>query len=382
MSAEFQTRDHHLTLLQNGAEFFPCLCAEIDAARYSVYLETYLFAADETGRRVSAALQRAALRDVAVHLLLDGFGSAALPQQWVDELRGAGVKVRWFRRGRDVFRLRRYQLRRLHRKLAVIDGETAFVGGINIIDDIPGNTFLRMPRLDYAVRVRGRVAREVQAEMRRLWMVVNWSRRKRISRARYQLRRKVREAVVQPLTLLLRDIQPAYLQAMASAQREIIIANAYFLPGRAFRRAMTDAAQRGVRVVLLLQGRVEYRLQHYATQALYDRLLAAGIEVYEYQPSYLHAKVAVVDGVWTTVGSANIDPLSLLLAREANLVVRGAEFAGALRGALLAAIAAHSLPIELKNWRKQGWARRMVSRMSYAVLRLLITLLGMGKRDV
>jgi len=134
------------------------------------------------------------------------------------------------------------------------------------------------------------------------------------------------------------DIEGAYLQAIAGAQREIIIANAYFLPGRDFRLALIQAVQRGVRVMLLLQGKVEYRVQHYATHALYDQLLAADVEIYEYQPSYLHSKVAVVDGQWATVGSSNIDPFSLLLALEANLAVQDAGFAGELRASLLSAI--------------------------------------------
>ena len=122
------------------------------------------------------------------------------------------------------------------------------------------------------------------------------------------------------------DIEDAYLHAIASASSEIIISNAYFLPGINFRRALSDAAKRGLRVVLLLQGKIEYHLQHYATKALYGSLLDAGIEIYEYHKSYLHAKVAVIDQHWSTVGSSNIDPFSLLLAREANIVIDDEAF--------------------------------------------------------
>ena len=131
--------------------------------------------------------------------------------------------------------------------------------------------------------------------------------------------------------------------------------------------------------MLLLQGRVEYRVQHYATHALYDRLLAAGIEIYEYQPSYLHAKVAVVDGQWATVGSSNIDPFSLMLALEANLAVQDAGFAGGLRASLLAAIAGDAVRVGDVNGVRRGWMDRLVSRISYAIVRLLIGLLGYGK---
>ncbi len=174
-----------------------------------------------------------------------------------------------------------------------------------------------------------------------------------------------------------RDIERAYLKAIAGAQREIIVANAYFLPGRLFRRALVRAARRGVRVVLLLQGKVEYRLQHYATLALYERLIGAGVEIYEYQPSYLHAKVAVVDGAWATVGSFNIDPFSLFLAREANLVVSDADFAGALRGNLWRAIERDGRRVELA---RRGIFTRLLARLSYVVIRFGIGMVGASRK--
>ena len=164
MNRTFQIGRNKLTLLQNGTRFFPQLCADIDAAQRFVYLETYIFAADETGRLVSQALQRAALRHVTVRVLLDGIGSAEFPQAWVDELRTAGVEVQWFRRETGLFNFNRFRLRRLHRKLAVIDGEMAYVGGINILNDIPEGEDFDAPRLDYAVRVHGALAQHVHEE--------------------------------------------------------------------------------------------------------------------------------------------------------------------------------------------------------------------------
>jgi cardiolipin synthase len=175
------------------------------------------------------------------------------------------------------------------------------------------------------------------------------------------------------------DIESAYLNAIAGAHREIIIANAYFLPRRLFRQALVQAAQRGVRVMLLLQGRVEYRVQHYATHALYDQLLAGGIEIYEYQPSYLHAKVAVVDGRWATVGSSNIDPYSLMLALEANLAVRDRGFAAELRDSLLSEINGEAVRIGDDFVVKRSWMDRLVARISYGIVRMLIGLLGYSR---
>lgn len=377
---------NRLTLLQNGEQFFPSLCADIAAAQHSVSLETYIFAADQVGRQVSQALQAAALRGVSVHLLLDGYGSAGLPAEWVEELRVAGVQVLWFRKEISIFTLRpnrMRRLRRLHRKLSVIDATVAYVGGINIIDDVPTAAELSAPRLDYAVRVQGTMVSEVQASMAHLWSVVSWVQLRR----RNRMHHKFTQVPSTPeIGLLLRDnlrhrrdIEHAYLAEISKAQVEVLIANAYFLPGRVFKRALIQARHRGVRVVLLLQGRVEYRIQHFATRALYGQLLAKGIEIHEYQASHMHAKVAVIDGLWATVGSSNIDPLSLLLAREANLQVRDTAFASNLRASLWRAIAEDGRHIAHNEWQRMGWYARLVSRLSQAVIRLVMAVLGYGR---
>ena len=378
-------------LLQNAAAYFPQLCKDIDAARSFIYLETYIFFADETGRMVCAALQRAARRGVVVRVLMDGFGSADFPLHWLVELHDAGVHVQWFRREISPFtwhRNRNRRLLRLHRKQVVLDGEVAFVGGMNIIDDATQNGGFASPRFDFSVRVEGSVAGEIYAVMRRLWSAVSWARPrgKRIERFIMDAGRR---DPLPNITVSLRDnlrhrrdIEHTYLKAISGARHEVVIANAYFLPGRLFRRSLVHAARRGVRVVLLLQGRVEHRLMHYATHALYAQLLAAGIEIYEYQASYLHAKVAVVDGEWATVGSSNIDPFSFLLARESNLTVLDAGFAAELRDALFAAIKQDARRIEHAHWNRAGWCSRMVARLSYAVVRMMVGVLGYGKNVV
>ncbi|MDO8206460.1 MAG: cardiolipin synthase ClsB [Gallionella sp.] len=393
MSDTHQVDGIQLTLLQNGAAYFPQLCADIDVARSTIYLETYIFAADQTGRRVSDALQRAARRGVVVRVLMDGYGSAHLPPDWLFELREAGVQVQWFRREISPFTWqsnRKRRLFRLHRKLVVLDSEVAFIGGINIIDDVTGNGDSGAPRLDFAVRVQGSIAGEIHGITRRLWSSVSWAR----SHLRGErIARFIAETGLggtrSDISVLLRDnlrhrrdIERAYLRAIAGAQHEVLIACAYFLPGRIFRRTLKQAARRGVRVVLLLQGRVEYRLQHYATHALYEQLLAAGVEIYEYQTSYMHAKVAVVDGQWATVGSSNIDPFSLLLAREANLAVFDTGFAAELRGDLFSAISQDARRIEPMHWSRLGWGGRLLARLCYAVVRMMVGVLGYGKRGV
>lgn len=384
MSVTHQIDNHTLTLLRNGEEYFPRLIAAIDRATRSVYLETYIYADDTAGRMVSEALQRAAKRGAKVHLLLDGFGSAGLPAPRIGELQAAGVVVLWFRPEIARFRMRRYRLRRLHRKLAVVDGEVAFIGGINIIDDVPGGK-LAVPRLDYAVEIRGEAVKSIHTAIRRLWLLVLWTNFQR-QPDREKLKIDHTQDAQQKVLFLLRDnlrhrrdIEQAYLEAIAGAQREIIIANAYFLPGRVFRRALLQAAQRGVRVMLLLQGKVEYRLQHYAMRVLYNELLTAGIEIHEYQASYLHAKVAVIDSFWATVGSSNIDPFSLWLGREANLVVRDSNFAKTLRTSLAHEMALNSRLISRVAWSRRGVVSRLLAYTSYGVVRLLTGLIGYAR---
>jgi cardiolipin synthase len=380
MSRSFQVGPDRLTLLQNGTDFFPRLCADIDAAQHSVHLETYIFAADETGRLVSLALQHAAQRQVAVRLLIDGFGSSDLPDSWVEEMRSAGVEVLWFRRERGFFPMRRYRWRRMHRKLAVIDGEIAYAGGINIVNDIPDDEDFDAPRLDYAVRMQGLLVHDVQEAMRHLWSSVRWaSMRKRIGRLRAQLGRRKAAGSGQGASLLLRDnvrhrheIEAAYLHAINHARDEVVLAHAYFLPGRPMRRALKRATQRGVRVVLLVQGKVEYQFQYYATQYLYGQMLAAGIEIYEYRDSYMHAKACVVDGAWATLGSSNLDPFSLWMAREANLAVRDTAFATCLRDSVMHAAQHHADKV-LHPPRHP--VAVFLSRLSYGAIRLLVGVL-------
>ena len=376
---------NRLTLLRNGAEYFPALEAAIDHARREIFLESYIYEYDATGRQISEALMRAASRGVTAHLLLDGFGSRMLPKTAVEKMRAAGVQVMFYRP--DVtLRFKRHRLRRLHRKIAVIDTRIAFVGGINIIDDMdePGQI---PPRFDYAVAVEGPLLAEIHQSVKSLWALIGWLQlhrhrsRKQKAPLRVVARGSIAAAFVRRDNIRhRRDIENAYLEAIDSATDEIVIANAYFLPGRRIRQALVQAAERGVRVVLLLQGRVEYVLLHYASRALYGMLLGAGIEIYSYNKSFLHAKVAVIDGRWATVGSSNIDPFSLMLAWEANVVALDAGFAGALRGSLLLAISEDAQQIRVDHWQHQPYYQRFLAWMSYGAVRFLMGMAGYARR--
>ena len=375
---------NRLTLLRNGEQYFPALLAAIDAARHEVFLETYLYGDDETGSLVADTLARCAARGVQVRLLLDGFGAREFPRRFYRMLREAGAEVLWFRPEFARMKLRRGRLRRMHRKIASIDGTLGFVGGINIIDDFEGPRE-RRPRHDYAVRIEGPLAADVRLAAAVLWQSV--------ARATFRRRAPVplppaipAPAGHQRAALVVRDswrhrsdIEDAYLAHIREAREEIVIACAYFYPGRRFRRELIHAARRGVRVRLLLQGKIEYPLVHYASRALYGTLLDAGIEIHEYQRSLLHAKVAVFDGRVASVGSSNIDPLSLLLAREANVFVDDRGFAAGLGGSLDDAMRSGATRLAPGQWRGAPLFVRVRTWLGYYFSRVLISLVGLEK---
>jgi len=376
-----------ITLLESGTQYFPALIGAFDAAAREIHLETYIFEADATGRSVAAALARASRRGVAVHVMVDGYGSQDLDPALVREMRSAGVRFLVYRRNISPWTLRRTRLRRLHRKIALVDARVAFVGGINIVDDVDPPD-VQVPRFDYAVRVEGPLLAQIHAEVKQLWSRVNAiSLQARDAEPRALVpeagfRGAQRAAfVVRDNIRHRRDIERAYLDAIGRAKSEILIANAYFFPGHSFRRALMDAAARGVRVVLLLQGRVEYVLQHYASRSLYGGLLDAGIEIHEHHRGFLHAKVAVIDRHWATVGSSNIDPFSLLLAREANVVIEDDGFAGVLRQSLLAAMAAGAEQVRRERWADQPWTTRLATWSCYQLARFLTGVFAYGRSE-
>ncbi len=382
---------NRMRLLVTGDEFFPALLAAIEGARESIHLETYIYADDNIGRRVTDALAAAASRGLHVRVLIDGFGGGDYARRLARDLGVQGAEVRIFRPERW-WRLERKLLRRLHRKIAVIDDRLAFVGGINIIDDrnVPPAERGRIgPRFDFAVACEGPIVAPIALAVQQLWWMLSFIHAAGTSGPRPRSALQARLGAPRggvAASFLLRDnlrhrrtIERAYLDAIEGARTEIVIANAYFLPGRRVRTALLDAAARGVRVRLLLQGRVEYAIQHFAQRALYGRLLAAGIEVYEYRPSYLHAKVGVIDGRWATVGSSNIDPYSLLLAREANVIVYDDGFAQRLESVLREAMEKDAVRVRPEDYARRGLLERAFNRIAYSIVRLATVVLARGR---
>lgn len=377
---------NRVTLLNSGEEYFPALLAEIEAAQVEIYLESYIFANDEIGHEVAGALCRAARRGVQVNVTVDGFGGQNFSQDFIPQLSESGVRAMVYRPEIGRFRLRRHRLRRLHRKLVVIDGRVAFVGGINIVDD--NNAAPEMcPRYDYAVRLEGPTLRQVHHAVRRMWEIVSWVSFKRRFRLAALSTPCCAEVGTQNAAFLIRDnirhrndILHAYIAAINAARDEILIANAYFLPGVRFGRALYAAAKRGVRITVLLQGKTDHPLLRFATQTLYRTVLEKKIRVFEYEKSFMHAKVAVIDGEWATVGSSNIDPFSLLLAKEANLVIRDRNFARQLRHSIQQAISDGAREMLHDEVNHRPIHSRFLRWLSYAIVRALVGMIGYGPK--
>ena len=392
--------DFSLELLEVTTQFFPALITSLDAAQHTVQMETYIFDLTQSGAHVAQALERAAQRGVTVRLLVDGFGTPRLPAEWMTRFQAAGVHCMIFEPIVTLGIFIPRQWRRLHRKLCVIDGEIAFCGGINILDDFydPNYGKLATARFDFCVRVKGSLALTIHAITCQLWERMSASRfsprnsSNRVMTAidfltrqprRYKFKRNKTHTLQPKAYLLLRDnltdratIERAYLKAIGEARQEIIIANAYFLPGAKLRKALIHAANRGVKVQLLLQGKYEYFMQYHAARPVYGSLLAAGIEIHEYAPSYLHAKVAVIDGVWATVGSSNLDPLSLLLAREANIVVQDNTFSAKLRERLIDAMKTEGKQIDAEEFSHRPLTQRIRDRIAFALMRTGLWIIG------
>ena len=339
-------------LLENGEEFFPRVFECIAAARHEVMLETFILFEDKVGLALHAALLQAARRSVQIDMTIDGYGSPDLSAGFISALTQAGVRVHVFDPGPRLWGWRTNLFRRMHRKLVVVDGRRAFVGGINYSADHLAD-FGPAAKKDYAVEVEGPLVAEIYQFMHRALAAgqrnaagaepanASGLRQRLSSRARAlaeQWRGRVPGPAGDAAALFVtrdnrkhtNDIERHYRIAIRAARSRIVIANAYFFPGYRLLREMRKAARRGVDVRLILQGEPDMPIVKIAASLLYRHLLDAGVHIYEYCERPLHGKVAVSDDEWATVGSSNLDPLSLSLNLEANVVIRDRAFTAQL----------------------------------------------------
>ncbi len=377
---------NRITLLKNGAEFFPALIAAIDGATRDIRIETYIFRDDATGDRIADALIRAAARGVKVRLMIDGVGSRETPDEFFKRMHDAGVKVLVFRPDKRAFHFSKARLRRNHRKIALVDERVGFVGGINLIDDL-NESLSEHPRYDYAVQVEGPVLAQIYPTVQQLWSRVA----RRLGRRREQDDpvASISPAPVGSQRAMFverdnfrhrRSIEHMYIYAIKHAQTSVLMMCPYFLPGRRLRRALVNAAKRGVTVKILLQGRADHPLLQMATRALYTRLLGAGVSVCEYEKSMLHGKVAVIDDNRATVGSSNLDPFSLFLNREANMLVLDEGFARQLRESVEAEIASGAMHCRAEDWHRRSLWVRMQTWLAYGLARWVADVIGFARQ--
>ncbi len=392
------TVGNDVRLFSSGDAYFAALIERIDAATHIVTLETYIFADDAAGRAVSAALLRAAARGVCVRVITDGIGTARLPMfgEWLV----AGIEHRIY----NPHLFGRFGFSRTHRKLAVVDDAFAYCGGINIVDDFEQDG-IRLPhsRWDFAVELHGPVVSDVRVAFDLQWRRIRLGHRPRPTppvagatpqaatdqfvRARRRTRQGDLRAAGEPCVAFVardnivnrRAIEKSYLTAIGQARSEVLLANPYFMPGRKLRRALTFAARRGVDVRLII-GRKEFAALDYAVPFLYRSLLRAGVKIAEYEKTMLHGKVAVVDSNWGTVGSSNLDALSLMLNNEANVVLVLHRELDQLRGAILTAFD-ESRSIDRERYEARPAAEQLLNWFAYQAYRAVMKLLTVGGYD-
>jgi cardiolipin synthase len=376
------TDDNHIDLLVCGTAFFPSLIDAIAQAETDIYFETYIFSLDSVGLRVRDALVDAAKRGVVVNVIADWIGTGRRNSSALRAYFEAhGVNYRsfnpWFRRG----------WARSHRKLCVVDRQCAFVGGINVNDDMfadhPPHHALPAPRWDFAVKVTGPLVAVIYKEMLKQWIKLHslqLRKRWEIFRENWRTPEITPRGEVQA-ALVLRDnlrhrrhIEKTLLHALGRARESVYLVNPYFAPGKKLRRGLKQAASRGVKVTLLL-GVGEVQIQDAITCYYYPELLKAGVRIVEYHHTQLHAKVAIVDHGWATVGSSNYDGFSLFVNQEANVVVHNTAFVDHLRIEVEHGIALgrEVLPDAVMT---QPWYRRVWHRLAFEIYRSIIVIIA------
>ncbi|MEB6379258.1 cardiolipin synthase ClsB [Leclercia adecarboxylata] len=370
---------NRIKLLENGDQYYPAVFEAIENAQSRVLLETFIWFEDSVGRKLHAVILRAAQRGVHIEVLLDGYGSPDLSDDFVGELTSAGVVFRYYDPRPPLLGMRTNVFRRMHRKIVVVDEQVAFVGGINYSAEHMSD-YGPEAKQDYAVQVEGPVVQDIlqfvvenlpgKAAVRRWW------------KRRHRPEENTKPGEAQALFVWRDneehrdDIERHYLKMLTNARREVIIANAYFFPGYRLLHAMRNAARRGVRVKLIVQGEPDMPIVKVGARLLYNYLVKGGVEIYEYRRRPLHGKVALMDDHWVTVGSSNLDPLSLSLNLEANLIIHDRQFNQTLRENLTTIIAEDCVRVDESMVPKRTWWNLGKSVVVFHFLRHFPALVG------
>ncbi len=363
---------HEIKLVLGGRQYFALLKEMINSANDTIYLQTYIFEDDLTGKEVANALKAAAKRNVKVFLLVDGYASSELSKSFIKDIEEAGVKFRMFD---PLLKSKYFYLgRRLHHKVVAIDSKYALVGGINISDRY--NDMPRQPAwLDWAVYADGEVAETLTNICHERVMAPTLK-----SMVRKQKKYNLQPAD-SPVSIKINDwvrrkkqITHSYLTMFRQAKQSIIIMSAYFLPNGQFRNELKRAVKRGVDVKLILAGTSDIMVAKHAERYMYRWLLKNGIQIYEYEKSVLHGKIAVYDSKWATVGSFNVNNISAYASIELNLAVDEPLFAHQVEFALTTIMESDCLKITTEHVSNFSLGARILQWGAYYIFRALFFL--------
>lgn len=361
-----------VTVLRDGHQTYPAMLAAIAQARTHIELETYILAADAIGDRFKAALLERAKAGVTIRIIYDAVGSFGLPGAWVDELRAGGIEVLdwnpiapWRRR----FRLSH----RDHRKILVIDNEIAFTGGLNLSRDYASIEEGGAGWHDMHCRLTGAIVLDLARMFRRTWLRADGTWYEAVPPAA-SARPGAGASFVRLLDNTLRrqrgTVRRTYLHVIRSARRRVLIKNAYFLPDRGLRRALATAARRGVDVRVMVPGRSDIRLVEWASLYVMRHLSRRGIKVYQWRGPMMHAKTAVIDGAWSTIGSYNFDAQSRFSNLEVTVEILDADVGAGLAASFEADID-HCAPYDEAGWDQLPWYMKALAWLSYRLRRFL-----------
>lgn len=367
---------NQVELLINGSQFFPRVFDSIRSARHEVLLETFIIFDDEVGRELKDALLEAAARQVKIEITVDGYGTADLNSNYISEIKAAGINMHIYDPRPRQLGMRTNLFRRLHRKIVAVDGEVAYIGGINFgADHLPEKD--PMGKQDYAVRVSGPIVDDIRSAAKYLLL------EHQAIQELPELTSASPEAGKAKILMAIRDnnthptdIEDQYLLAIRSATSRLMIANAYFFPSYRIWHELVNASRREVKVTLILQGQPDRPWTRNLSSSLYSRLLSMGVRIFEYKERPLHGKIAIVDHEWTTVGSSNLDPISLSLNLEANLFIRDAKLNQEVYEHLVDIIDNHSQEVTPELAAKGHWWRAPLMVASFHFLRHFPNIVG------
>ena len=373
---------NEVELLINGEAFFPRVFDSIRKARHEVLIETFIICDDEVGKALQQTLMYVARRGVHVEITIDAYGGNEASAAFFEAMADAGVHVHLFEPTRHLFNLRLNVFRRLHRKLVVVDNEVAFIGGINYCAD-QLSSFGEEAKQDYSMRLRGPVVQDIHEACLDLLRhgdskPPRFERLKKFTSTHPQHPHETLDEKQSTVRALLairdnglhkRDIEKRYLHAVNTAKERLVLAHAYFFPSYGLLRALRNAARRGVNVTLILQGEPDMPWVRLCAQLLYGYLLREGVKIYEYKERPFHGKLALADRNWATLGSSNLDPLSLSLNLEANVMIDDETFNQQLFEHLHTLALEHGEPVSMHVVKRSYWWRMPLIFLSFHFLR-------------